>query len=363
MDFYNYDAEDFALLESFRKWILQPDRESNIFWSEWLENNPEKLDVIESARKIVENMPAAHHQLTDQEILDITAGIEDAIANDAASAPLPTNNRIIPINAHATTDAMAGKQKTSHKKWLAYAAAILAIIGGVYFFEFYFESPITSTDRYITMETPRGQKSQINLPDGSMIWLNAGSSVKYLEHFSEESRQIHLEGEAYFEVARDARRPFTVFAGGLATTALGTSFNISSYPGDSLIDVELLTGKVQVEQSGNNKSEPLILTPGLGARLNTSSEQFELTSFEMARALLWKNGIIEFENASFAEIEKTLERWYAIEIKCQNKSKHNWSYNGRFEDESLELVLRKISLTEDFDYTIEKNNVEISFNR
>ncbi|MCA1762888.1 MAG: FecR domain-containing protein, partial [Flavobacteriales bacterium] len=334
------------------------------FWSEWLAKNPEKRKTLELARKIVENMPSAQHHLSDDEILNITAGIEEGIDHaDADAESSTTAAHIIPISAQATTKSMRGKETGTYKKWLAYAAAVVVLVASSYFALIQFDNPGNTTDHYVTMETPHGQKTQIKLPDGSSIWLNAGSSVKYLEHFSNTNRQIELEGEAYFEVARDTSRPFTVFAGGLSTTALGTSFNISSYPDDNLVDVNLITGKVQVEQTERPNNEPIMLTPGLGAQLNTSSNAITRTTFELDKASQWKDGIIEFEAASFEKIEKTLERWYAVDITCTNESNHQWSYNGQFDNEDLALVLRKIALTEDFEYEMDKNRIEITFNR
>lgn len=372
MYFDKYTAEDFALLEEFRTWVLTPNRDSNIFWADWLEKNPDKLATIEQARLLVEHVPSGKHSLDQHEFDAIVNRIEEAIDSESLNSPVlgekdEKREQVIPLNSYSITEKAqsegAGRQ---WKRWLSYAAALLVLVAGAFFFNQFSEGATDAMEQFVTTESPRGQISLINLPDGSRVWLNAGSSIRYIEHFSEVARDIYLDGEAYFEVARDTTRPFTVIAGNTSTTALGTSFNINNYTDNSEVEIELLTGKVSVKSISENRTEltgEFVLQPGERATYSKGSGQFDKGNFDPAKALNWKNGIIQFENATFTEVKNTLERVYAIDISTDNKLNRTWSYNGQFSDEPLELVLKKLSLTEDFSYEIDKNKVRLQFNR
>lgn len=219
-------------------------------------------------------------------------------------------------------------------------------------------------DTEITMlerELPKGQKMKIFLPDGSIVWLNAASTLRYPERFNGNQRNVYLEGEAFFEIEEDPEKPFIVQTSLLEVTALGTSFNVRNYDFEEEVQVALNTGKVLVRKGGKNK-EQLMLVPGQGAFYNKTAEVIEKQRIDPEKVFLWKDGIICFKDASFSEVIDRLSRWYGVEFEIQNYEGQQWSYTGNFEEnEYLSNVLKSISFTKGFEYEIDQNKVCIKF--
>lgn len=361
MHLEDYTAQDLALHDEFRLWVLQPNRELNAFWSDWLVTYPEKLAIVEQGRILVENTPFKIDQLSGNEIESIICKIESALNDEEITSEIEA----IPLNSYTVTNKITSKGTSSQKIWLYFAAAVALLIASTFFFDFDLGTDQSEPVSYVTKVSPLGQISVLNMADGSRIWLSAGSSLKYPENFTSSSREIYLTGEAYFEVARDTTRPFIVHTGDISTTALGTSFNIDSFEENEFTNVSLISGKAVVKyySESSNISTDLILTPGEAARLSADDQSLSKSFFEPGTAACWKDGVIYFKDATFQNVKSQLERTYNIEIKTINNSDHTWSYNGHFDNENINLVLKKIALTEGFEFTIKKNLVEIIFNR
>ncbi|MRG45039.1 DUF4974 domain-containing protein [Chitinophaga sp. SYP-B3965] len=158
---------------------------------------------------------------------------------------------------------------------------------------------------YNVMTTPKGRQTHLTLSDGTQVWLNAASAIRYPTAFKGEKRTVELRGEAYFEVAKDKTLPFIVkVRGGRKVEVLGTRFNVNSYEDEPFINTTLLEGSVKVEN--------LVLKPGQQALINTSIKLIENADTE--KAIAWKNGLFNFENASLEEVMRQLARWYDIEV-------------------------------------------------
>ena len=212
------------------------------------------------------------------------------------------------------------------------------------------------TPQWAVKMNPAGQKSKVFLPDGSEVWLNAGSQLRYLENFSQNSRTVHLEGEAYFTIARDTARPFIVIAENISVTALGTTFNVNAFQHE--VEVALVSGKVKLEDISDAVERPLILEPGQFASFNYDDGQFITHKFNPDEVTGWKDGVLYFKDASFNEIIKKLERWYGVRIRADGGAirKH---YTGRFTNENLRNVLESISFALDFNYKLKDKNVTL----
>jgi transmembrane sensor len=206
---------------------------------------------------------------------------------------------------------------------------------------------------------PKGRKSTVMLPDGSTVKLNAESHLKYEEF--DNKRNVHLTGEAFFEVAEDAGKPFTVFSKEISTTALGTSFNVRSYPEDLITQVYLRTGSVEVREFENNQKEKLILAPGDGVEYNALNKTLVLAKIEPEMALAWNDNIIKFESADFNQVRNKLERWFGVEIEVVGKPDSAWRISGAFKNESLVNILTSIDFTAPLEYKISNNKVKIKF--
>ncbi len=208
-----------------------------------------------------------------------------------------------------------------------------------------------------TKSTDPGQKLTIHLSDGSVAILNAGSSITYPEKFSDTIRFVQMRGEVFFEVARNEEKPFVVSTSKLNTTALGTSFNIRAYDDDHQ-QISLITGKVKVEPQDSdlvNYLEP-------GEEITLSDGELSTAKFDVLTRVLWKEGIIYFDNTPLDECFETLEQWYGVKIEVSGLDPGKMlKVSGRFDNDYLTNVLKSISYTHEFNYEIDKERVHITF--
>ena len=212
--------------------------------------------------------------------------------------------------------------------------------------------------------TAKGQKFTIFLADGTKVKLNAESQLEYPQSFSDTNRVVYLTGEAFFDIKKDTKRPFTVISHDLSTTALGTSFNINAYPENDNIIVSLATGSVKVSHDmGNNIDKSnIFLEPGNQAIYSSSRNSIKKQFFDENIDLAWKEGVLYFEDASWDQIVNKLERWYGVDISVINlKNRSNKLYTGFFKDESLDNVLESLSFSKNFKYKIKSQKVYVEF--
>ncbi|AEW00346.1 iron dicitrate transport regulator FecR [Niastella koreensis] len=179
---------------------------------------------------------------------------------------------------------------------------------------------------YNTMSTPKGRQFQVTLPDGTKVWLNAASSLRYPTAFTGTERKVTVTGEAYFEVAHNARMPFVVnVIDKEEVTVLGTHFNINAYENEKAIHTTLLQGSVRISSrqwavgSGEEAKgeQSVMLKPGEQVSLSQSSQLSHPIPVQTDEVIAWKNGLFNFEGASLSEIMRQLERWYDIEVSYE----------------------------------------------
>lgn len=208
--------------------------------------------------------------------------------------------------------------------------------------------------------SPKGKKTKIKLPDGSLVYLNSESSIKYFTDFA-DNRLVHLQGEAFFEVQSDPNKPFTVITGPVSTQAIGTSFNINAYEEGLEIKVALATGKIRVRHEENGKE--IYVDPGEGVDFNLIDAQLTKDLVNIQKILNWKNGILQFEKVPFPHVIKTLERWYGVDFEVKNqKELPQFKCSGTFEpNEYLSNVLSVLAHSLDFNYTIQGKKVILEF--
>jgi transmembrane sensor len=213
---------------------------------------------------------------------------------------------------------------------------------------------------FVTQSTAKGATERIVLGDGSTVVLNASSKIRYPLQFGEGQRQVYLEeGEAFFTVADDPRRAFTVHTGALSTTALGTSFNIRAYTYENRITVSLLTGKVKIArlQNGTQNGASIILSPSEQVNFSLRSLQLERSSFAKPEEITgWRQGYLVFKDASYEEVMTEIENRYGVTIINQS-DKTEWKYTGVFKDESLRDVIETICFAKSLSYTISSDTI------
>lgn len=166
---------------------------------------------------------------------------------------------------------------------------------------------------YNTIETPKGGQYQVDLPDGSKVWLNAGSSLRYPTNFNGNERSVRLAGEAYFEVAKNAKKPFRVVSNSQVVEVLGTHFNISSYIDDTSVKTTLLEGSVKVLSTKSNQSK--LLKPGEQSNINYLSNSFNVQTVNTEEVIAWKNGYFLFVDEDLKSIMSKFARWYNVDVE------------------------------------------------
>lgn len=345
MDYLLFRTDDFVVNESFQSFHFNLKEEDVIFWKDWIKNHPEKREEIAEAQKFLSVMSTAYQNNPTDKSNGNYQRIREVLVTASAE------------NGYKQKYNSAGDNTWHYWKRLAAVFLLIAISVVAYF---YFN---TNEPQYIVKTNIGGQKSTIILNDGSKVTLNSESTLRYPEEFNGSTRELVLEGEAFFEVAKDESRPFVVRNGSIKTTALGTSFNISAFPDDSLVQVALVTGSVKVSEylPGETK-EPVFLHPGEAAFYNKSKKSLAKAVFNAKEILSWKEGILYFKDAKFAEIKERLGRWYGVEVETIGKEPQVKHFTGSFENERLVNVLELLSYSRDFRYTISGHKVTIIFN-
>ncbi|MFC4870982.1 FecR family protein [Negadavirga shengliensis] len=360
MGLSNYTVEDFVLDPEFRKWVLHPNNKSNVRWDRYLEENPDYRENILLARKIVLHLEERHKQaggLSESDKIDIWKNIKIGVGrkNSAQQDVL-----VVPISSEAILSKTAEKSQ----KWLSfwrYAAVLLfALALGLswVFFGERKEEETVVTSNWQVYETPLGVKSTITLSDGSVVTLNSGSQIRFKESFTGQEREIFLEGEAFFVVARDTLKPFIVHAGGLSTQVLGTSFNIKAFK-DEMTEISLVAGLVEVkEQQGDHREK---ISPGEGILSAPDGGNWKRRKIDVEYVTAWMHKTIVFDNTPFETAMRTLEKWYGVQIKLVNFKDKELKVTGKYQDETLKNILDGLGYGVRIDYRIKGKEVTIIF--
>lgn len=182
---------------------------------------------------------------------------------------------------------------------------------------------------YNTIETPRGGKYSVILPDGTVVWLNAASSLKYPLHFSKNERRVELTGEAYFEVAHNKYQPFKVISKNQEVRVLGTHFDVKAYDDDDAVSTTLLQGSVLIHNNALNKSQ--LLVPGQQANLTQNNMQ--VGEVNTQQVISWKKGYFLFDHDNIKDIMKMISRWYDVDIRYADIDQHE-TFGGTFSEYS-----------------------------
>lgn len=332
----NYTVEEFIKDEYFHKWLIDPDPACDEFWLKWMSGDSDRIRTIEEAKEILLSIGFKEEKMPKDDKDSIWGNIEGSIVDT---------------------------EKKNRALWYPIAAAVSVVVAASFILmSLIVQSPswngFNNEVVYIEKVIPIGQKSIVRLADGTQVKLNAGSKMRYPQEFTDSQREVFLEGEAFFEVARDETRPFTVKSGDIETTVLGTSFNIRAYPEQDNIDVAVITGKVAVkntsfEASGKKLESVTYLTPNDRATYNKNEKTVEKSTFIATDVISWKDNIIYFKDADFVKIRQVLEKWYGVEFVLEKEVKIEKDFSATFDNKPLSAVLEGLSFSLDFEYDIE----------
>lgn len=204
------------------------------------------------------------------------------------------------------------------------------------------------TDQGFTTQevySPRGVRSQIVLPDGSKVWLNAGSTIKFKVPFDQTKRDVSLTGEAFFNVQKNPKAPFVVNSGKVSVTVLGTKFNYKAFEDENNIEVVLAEGKVTINTHGGDTGKELNMKPGERAVFDKITNQTKVTSEKIDKYIAWHTGKLVFDETPMPQVATQLERWFGIEVIIEDPRILNYRITTTFENESLNQVLDLLRLS------------------
>ncbi|GGM78088.1 hypothetical protein GCM10010967_07240 [Dyadobacter beijingensis] len=323
MDRYNdFAVEDFVWDDFFRQWTLSPTPETDALWDDWIDANPEMLEKVEQAKALVLSLRLHEPEIGDAEINQVVKQTVGRITATDEQVLRPASRRIPVFSI----------------PWMQFAASIAFIIlMGWAVYSVMIKSDekpqLAQQDSMGTLNTSLTEKInttnetiQLALSDGSRISLAPKGRIRYPERFYGERREVFLEGEAFFDIAKDAEHPFLVYANGLVTKVLGTSFRIKAYDGSREVTVEVKTGKVAVfaqsdphlkEKVEDKQFQGVILTPNqkiIYAR--DEVKKMVKTLVEKPEMVVSKAEIpqFEFEDTPASDVFNTIAKAYGIDI-------------------------------------------------
>ncbi len=197
-----------------------------------------------------------------------------------------------------------------------------------------------------------GTRTALKLVDGSLVWLNSGSSLKYPDRFDGEQREVFLSGEAYFEVSSNKAKPFIVKTSDLTIKATGTKFNIYCYHSDSKSEITLVEGKVFVDELNSTGSMNRIseLNPNQHLIFNKSTKAVTIKDEDTYKYIAWKDGKLIFRNEPLSEVVKKIGQVFNVDIELQGSLLQDYRYRATFEDESLAEILKLLEISSPISY-------------
>ncbi|PKQ63263.1 hypothetical protein BZG01_16205 [Labilibaculum manganireducens] len=210
---------------------------------------------------------------------------------------------------------------------------------------------------YNSLVVPRGGEYQLQLEDGTKVWVNSETRLRYPTQFADNKRMVLLEGEAYFEVSKDKNRPFIVKTQGVDVRVLGTHFNISSYADEDAIRTTLVEGSVSV-MDNKNPDENLLLSPGHQAVFSKKSGDLENKKVNVDLYTSWKDGKFVFQESSLTDIMNRVSRWYDVKVFYQNKEAGDLNFTGTLKRyESLDRLLGMIEKTNEVKFLFKDKTI------
>ena len=350
----NYDhfsIEDFASDDHFIEWCLSPTHELNEFWNEWLTTNPDKKQILEEARRTISIIHKAE-----------TTNVQSVMKKDIWSS--------LEHHMHKEKEvAHVSRPTLSMTKIAGIAAGILLL--AMAYFTFQSNSESVSWEQFANHTS---STETIALADGTQINLIPNSTLQYSSKFGQEKREIILEGEAFFDVARDTSKPFLIYANKTITKVLGTSFHVKAQKDATSVEVEVATGKVAVyantlsadarEESPVifKKGEVEILKPNLKINLTPNEKiTFDITQKNMIKSIVEQPKLVQalstlpkhhFDNAPVIDIFNTIEQAYGIQIDYNEKQLKNCSLSTKLDDTPLFTKLNIICTALDLRYEV-----------
>ncbi len=244
---------------------------------------------------------------------------------------------------------------------IAAAASVLILFttGGYWLGQNHFFDGFDQQANIIEFNTPKGQQSELTLPDGTFVALNYDSKLKYHISGNKKIQKVELDGEAFFKVTKSRSRTFRVITQNMNVNVLGTKFNVRAYKNDLKTETTLLEGSIEIKGLPH-QTEPVLLKPGQKWSYDKTDNKQELAKVDANLSTLWRNGEYYFEKIPLGELAKTLERMYRVTIHFQDPSLEKEMYSGSvYQNEKIDNLFKIINLTVPITVKTEKNEIWI----
>lgn len=365
MNYANFEVEDFAQDPSFRNYCLGTNETDSGFWSQWCTNNPDKRQEVEQAKQLVLLLSGGHSELQLQQDKILFQSISNQYTEEE------------PVNYADENDQMEVPVRHINRIWWV-AASIIVLLVPLYLW--YLQNEQTEISPYELAKTSKpGERKSFQLPDGSTVKLNAGSTIDIDAGFNTHNREVTLQGEAFFDVTHDSSKPFIIHTHSMDIRVLGTVFNVKAYPEDKITETSLLEGAVEITMK-NDKGEKIILKPNQKIILpviapvekqetqTAAVEQapFVITSLSYNKTdsslteISWTENRLVLNDNSFEEVAAIMERWYDVDIAFRDDAVKQFRYTATFDQKTIDQVLKALQLSRHFEYSRNGDDIIIS---
>ena len=378
MNYQDYDVEDFVMNVSFQNYCLGKEEQDMLFWEAWVIDNPHKKERVQEAKKLfilLNGNTDAHQFRRDAE--SFRNKLYEHLGKDKHDT------------LETTTPTMLPQNHTRGQRWFLYAGSIAASLL-LMLMLFYFrddkpqqplnEAPLSAQLIYTSLH---GERKSFQLPDGSTVLMNGGSSIEVSKDFNIADREISLKGEAYFNVTHNAQKPFIIHTNNINVKVLGTEFDVKAYPEDKTTEAILIRGSVEVTLHDKPEAK-IILKPQHKLIVQNKSASIEKTSdstvvipkiipekIKMLNVTLnasdstvmetsWKDNRLNFSDETLAEVALKLERWYGVKVNVEGDIAWKYKFTGIFENETIDETLKALQLSLFFHYHIENGKILIT---
>jgi len=349
--------EDLVMDNSFQDYVAGRNIVAVKKWEDWIQQHPSQQKEFDTAVQVMKVLLNARKK-------DVEVDSELSLRQ---------------ILSRIEIDEMEKKasKRSLFSPWMKVAATlvILVCISALLYFATQFNIGIGKETAFNELIVPIGEKAQIVLSDGSHVWINSGSKLRYPTNFNQKNRTVYLQGEAYFDVRKKNGAPFYVTTDAVNIKVLGTAFNVKSYPGDKNVETTVIRGLVRVENKYTNKA--VLLNPKEKCIVSGKPEEKTEKNIQSQATLVsnqnsesvtvvqkvntdliisWKDQLLVFQDERFEDLIVKMERWYNVKIVMQDESLKDLRFRGKFvNNETVYQVLDAIKLTSRIKYKVENN--------
>jgi transmembrane sensor len=334
----DYQIEDFITDGSFVNYCFRWNTDDIIFWENWLQNNPDYEEPVIAARELLKSLTLT---LDDEEIAAEMTRIRAAI-DDHSAAGIKGRPSIARLFARRNPRQRAGRKA---KPYIGYLLPLLfVLLAGAYFFR---KQLFTRPDHLIERVNSSNDPIVFSLSDGTVITLAPQGILRYPSGFGAGDRTVFLDGEAQFQVSGQTDHPFRVQEGDIMATVLGTVFNVKKRSGDSVMLVELIRGKLKVENINNNGGprQSILLNPDERVVYNHYDRLLYKERWQSQPESPLEVNLIVFSKNNFREIADKIKIAFGVTVINQS-AKRNWSFSGKFQDATAKEIVENICLVE-----------------